>query len=100
LQQVPSTHCRLAHSWAVRQRAPFDRPLTHVPPSQYGRAVVAHWLSDVHVSRQAVPPLLQTRSPHDVVAAVEQLPAPSQPARAVSVVPEQLGSWQVASAPG
>jgi hypothetical protein len=100
LQQKPSTHWRLAHSGAVWQRAPFARPLTHAPPSQYGLAVVPHWLSEVHVDRHAVPPGLQTRSPHDVVAGLGQLPAPLQPARAVNVAPAQLAARHVVSSPG
>lgn len=60
---------------------------------------MAHWLSDVHVSRQAVPPALQARSPHDIGAGVAQLPAPLQPARAVNVAPEQLAARQVTSSP-
>ena len=61
---------------------------------------MAHWLSDVHVSRQAVPPALQARSPHDIGAGVAQLPAPLQPARAVNVAPAQLADRQVTSSPG
>ena len=60
---------------------------------------MAHWLSDVHVSRQAVPPALQMRSPHDIVAGAAQLPAPLQPARGVNVAPEQLAARQVTSSP-
>ena len=52
--------------------APFARPLTHAPPSQYGRAVVAQWLSDVHAARHAVPVALQTKSPHGIVATPER----------------------------
>jgi hypothetical protein len=61
---------------------------------------VAHWLSDVQAVRQAVPPALQAKSPHDVVAGVEQLPAPLQPARAVNIAPAQLAVRQVAASPG
>jgi hypothetical protein len=100
LQQKPSTHWRLAHSCALWQRAPFDRPLAHAPPSQYGLAVVPHWLSDVHVARHAVPPALHIRSPHELVAGLAQLPAPLHPARAVSVAPAQLADRQVTSSPG
>jgi hypothetical protein len=60
---------------------------------------VAHWLSAVHVSRQAVPPALQARSPHDIVAGAAQLPAPLQPARGMNVAPEQLADRQVKSSP-
>jgi len=57
-------------------------------------------LSAVHADRQAVPLALQVRSPHDIVAGVEQLPAPSHPARALNVPPEQVAAWQVTSPPG
>jgi hypothetical protein len=61
---------------------------------------VAHWLSAVHADRHDVPPALQVKSPHDIGAAVAQLPAPVQPVRAVNVAPEQLAGRQVTSVPG
>ena len=61
---------------------------------------MAHWLSAVHVARQAVPFALQTRSPHDVVTGGGQLPAPLQPARAVKVAPEHPGDRQIVASPG
>ena len=88
------------HSPAVWQRAPFARPLTHAPPSQYGRAVVAQWLSDVHVVRQVVPAALHTKSPHDAVATAAQLPAALQPPRIVSVAPVQVADRHVVSSAG
>jgi hypothetical protein len=100
LQQTPSTHWPLAHSCVDWQAAPFDRAATQTPASQYGRAAVAQCASDVHVTRHAVPLALHSRSPHDIVAAGGQAPAPLHPTRKVSVAPAQLASRQVTATPG
>ena len=56
-----------------------------MPLSHNGRAAAVQWLSELQAVRQAVPFALQMRSPHDAFTAAGQLPAPSQPARAVNV---------------
>jgi hypothetical protein len=57
-------------------------------------------LSAAHVSKQAVPPALQAKSPHDVAVELAQLPPPLHPARAMKVLPAQLAERQVTSSPG
>jgi hypothetical protein len=63
-------------------------------------AGVAHWLSDVHAVRHAVPFGLQVKSPHELVVAAAQLPAALQPPRVVKVALAQLAVRHVTASPG
>jgi hypothetical protein len=54
----------------------------------------------VHVVKHAVLLALQARSPHDIVVAAGQLPAPSHPEGKVSVPLVQLADRQLVSMPG
>jgi hypothetical protein len=81
-QQTPCAQIPVLHSVPPAQAAPVDfRP--HDPPVH--TAGGAQSAVEVHVALQAAAP--QVKGAHDVAAGLTQVPAPSQVAPAVEVVP-------------